>query len=110
MFIRGITVGIAHTISEGNFIDIDAHQVRTPRDWRTYGEQIERALHQNGELEIYISSTAAVRSVSIAIGPVEIIEPTGEPGHNWNGFAFVVGLSTLRQLSAALEVAIASVE
>jgi len=102
VFIRGITVGIAHTISEGNFIDIDAHQVRTPRDWRTYGEQIERALHQNGELEI--------RSVSIAIGPVEIIEPTGEPGHNWNGFAFVVGLSTLRQLSAALEVAIASVE
>ena len=110
MFIRGIGVDIPHPYNEGKRKEADAHQVRLPKDWQAYGEQLQKSLDDNGEIEISVGSTAAHGSIAIAIGHMNVVESAGRALDNRDAFGFIVGLSTLRQLRAALDAAIASAE
>jgi hypothetical protein len=110
VFLRAITVDIPHPYDEGKQRDSDARQVRLPRDWQAYGEQLQKSLDDEGEIEISIGSTAVHGSIAIAIGCDEVVESVGKALDNREAFGFIVGLSTLRQLRAALEAAIAAAE
>jgi hypothetical protein len=110
VFIRGIAVDIPHPHNDGKRRDADAHQVRLPNDWQAYGEQLQRSLDDNGEIEISFGSTAAQGSIAIAIGHEDVVESAGKALDNREAFGFIVGLSTLRQLRAALDAAIATAE
>jgi hypothetical protein len=110
VFIRGIGVDIPHPYTEGNRKDPDAHQVRLPKDWQAYAEQLQGSLDESEEIEISISSTATRGSVAIAIGHKEVVEFASNALDKRDAFGFIVGLSTLRELRAALDVAIASAE
>jgi hypothetical protein len=110
VFIRGISVEVPHPYIDAERKDVDAHQVRIPRDWQAYGEQLQKSLDESGGIEISISTTASRGSVAIAIGHMEVVEHTTKALDKRDAFGFIVGLSTLRQLRAAFDAAIASAE
>ncbi len=110
MFIRGIGVDIPHPFTEGSRKDSDTHQVRLPKDWPAYAAQLQKSLDDNGEIEISVGSTGAHGSIAIAIGHMEVVESARVALDNRDALGFIVGLSTLRQLRAALDAAIAAAE
>ncbi len=110
MYISSVSVDISHPLDVGDDIDDAAHQVRLPKNWKAYVKQVERSLQERGGLTIAIGSTAAPWSIAIAIGHPTSVESPSSALDERKVFGFVVGLSTLRSLRAAIDAAIAAVE
>jgi hypothetical protein len=110
VFIKGLSVSIPHPYNDGAQQDSDAHQVRLPKDWQAYAKQLKTSLDENGEVQIFLSSTAAHGSIAIAIGHMDVVESASNALDNRDVLGFIIGSSTLRSLRAALDAAIAATE